>query len=48
VDGAAALGFGERLQAKGIDFEQNQIVVRDGKGMRDRATMLPEQLRNFL
>jgi site-specific recombinase XerD len=37
-----------RLRVKDIDFEQNQIIVRDSKGMRDRAAMLPEQLRYFL
>ncbi|MGE5258325.1 MAG: integron integrase [Hyphomicrobiales bacterium] len=37
-----------RLRVKDIDFEQNQIIVRDGKGMKDRATMLPEQLKNLL
>jgi site-specific recombinase XerD len=37
-----------RLRVKDIDFEQNQIIVRDGKGMKDRSTMLPEQFRNFL
>jgi len=37
-----------RLRVKDIEFEQNQIIVRDGKGMKDRVTMLPEQLRNFL
>jgi integron integrase len=37
-----------RLRVKDIDFEQNQIVVRDGKGMKDRSTMLPEQLKNSL
>ena len=29
-----------RLQVKDVDFEQNQIIVRDGKGMKDRSTML--------
>jgi len=37
-----------RLRVKDVDFEQNQIVVRDGKGMKDRTTMLPEQLKNPL
>jgi integron integrase len=37
-----------RLRVKDIDFERNQITVRDGKGMKDRTTMLPEQLRPFL
>jgi integrase len=31
-----------RLRVKDIDFEQRQIVVRDGKGAKDRVTMLPE------
>ena len=30
-----------RLRIKDIDFDQNQIVVRDGKGMKDRVTCLP-------
>jgi integron integrase len=29
---------------KDIDFNYRQIIVRDGKGARDRATMLPENL----
>ena len=37
-----------RLRVKDIDFEQNHIVVRDGKGMKDRSTMLPEQLKPLL
>src|SRR3954470_9711867 len=32
------------LRVKDIDFAYRQIIVRDGKGGRDRATMLPEQL----
>jgi integron integrase len=32
------------LRVKDIDFAYRQIVVRDGKGFRDRATMLPENL----
>jgi integron integrase len=32
------------LRIKDIDFAYRQIVVRDGKGARDRATMLPENL----
>lgn len=31
-----------RLRVKDVDFAQHQIVVRDGKGMKDRVTMLPE------
>jgi integron integrase len=37
-----------RLRAKDIDFEQNHIIVRDGKGMKDRTTLLPEQLKMLL
>jgi len=37
-----------RLRIKDVDFDQNQILVRDGKGMKDRATMLPEQLKPLL
>jgi integron integrase len=31
-----------RLRVKDIDFESKQISVRDGKGARDRTTILPE------
>ena len=31
-----------RLRIKDIDFGYRQIVVRDGKGKKDRVTMLPE------
>jgi len=37
-----------RLRVKDIDFGQNQVMVRDGKGMKDRSTMLPEQLKPLL
>jgi integron integrase len=30
-----------RLRVKDVDFEYNQVVVRDGKGQEDRITMLP-------
>jgi integron integrase len=33
-----------RLRVKDIDVEQHQLVVRDGKGARDRATMLPDSI----
>jgi integron integrase len=33
-----------RLRVKDIDFERNQIVVRDGKGAKDRVTVLPENV----
>ena len=31
-----------RLRVKDIDFAQQQIVVRDGKGQKDRITVLPK------
>lgn len=33
-----------RLRVKDLDFEAHQLTVRDGKGMHDRVTMLPESL----
>jgi site-specific recombinase XerD len=33
-----------RLRVKDIDFANHQILVRDGKGAKDRVTMLPESL----
>jgi integron integrase len=32
-----------RLRVKDIDFAQHQIMVRDGKGQKDRVTMLSER-----
>ena len=37
-----------RLRVKDIDFERGQVVVREGKGDKDRLTMLPEKLREPL
>ena len=34
-----------RLRVKDVDFFYNQIVVRDGKGRRDRVTMLPQSIK---
>ena len=36
------------LRAKDVDFERGEIVVRHGKGGRDRLTMLPDSLRAAL
>ena len=33
-----------RLRVKDVDFAYRQILVRDGKGGKDRVTMLPESL----
>ena len=37
-----------RLRVKDIDFNYAQITVRDGKGRRDRLTILPERVRSPL
>ena len=37
-----------RLRVKDIDFSQNQIVVRGGKGDKDRYTMLPAAVKDLL
>ena len=37
-----------RLRVKDIDFERLQIIVRDGKGERDRATPMPARVREAL
>lgn len=34
-----------RLRVQDIDFSRNEIFVRDGKGAKDRITMLPESLK---
>lgn len=37
-----------RLRVKDIDFEYSQITIRDGKGLKDRRTMLPQTLSEKL
>jgi integron integrase len=37
-----------RLRVKDVDFGLNQIVVRDGKGRKDRMTMLPAAVKAAL
>ena len=37
-----------RLRVKDIDFGYNQIIVREGKGLRERRTILPARLKNCL
>lgn len=37
-----------RLRIKDLDFANRYIVVRDGKGRRDRATLLPEKIESAL
>ena len=33
-----------RLRVKDVDFPRGEILVRDGKGMKDRVTVLPRRL----
>lgn len=33
-----------RLRVKDVDFARREIIVRDGKGAKDRVTMLPARL----
>ena len=33
-----------RLRIKDIDFSAKHIIVRDGKGFKDRVTILPESI----
>jgi integron integrase len=33
-----------RLRVKDIDFARGELLVRDGKGQKDRVTMLPQRL----
>jgi integron integrase len=33
-----------RLRVKDVDFARNELIVRDGKGAKDRVTLLPARL----
>lgn len=35
---------GLQLRVKDLDFDHGTIIVREGKGSKDRALMLPESL----
>ncbi len=37
-----------RLRVKDIDFERSQLLIRDAKGQKDRATVLPSTAREEL
>ncbi|MCA1636159.1 MAG: integron integrase [Acidobacteria bacterium] len=37
-----------RLRVKDLDFDYRQIIVRDGKGEKDRRTLLPQPLAESL
>jgi integrase len=36
------------LRIKDVDLEQNVVIIRSGKGNKDRRTVLPESLKNDL
>ncbi|MCP4171150.1 MAG: integron integrase [Fuerstiella sp.] len=37
-----------RLRVKDVDFDRHQIIVRDGKGQKDRAVPLPRKVEDGL
>jgi integron integrase len=37
-----------RLRVKDVELERREIIVRDGKGGKDRVTMLPESLTELM
>ncbi len=37
-----------RLRIKDVDLERNEITVRNGKGQKDRVTILPEKIKGPL
>lgn len=37
-----------RLRVKDVDFDQKHIVVRDGKGQKDRITVMPQNFQKDL
>lgn len=39
---------GLRLRVKDVDFDRRSIIVREGKGGKDRVVMLPQSLREAL
>lgn len=42
------LSEGLRLRVKDVDFDRSSIIVREGKGGKDRVVMLPQTLRQAL
>ena len=39
---------GLRLRVKDVDFGRNEITIHDGKGMKDRMTVLPQSIQTDL
>jgi len=46
--GGLRLLEGLRLRVKDVDFGGQQLIVRDGKGRKDRVTLFPASLRELL
>jgi integron integrase len=42
--GGLRLMEGVRLRVKDVDFSRNEIIIRDGKGKKDRVTVMPASL----
>lgn len=42
--GGMRLLEGIRLRVKDVDFSRNEIIIRDGKGQKDRVTVMPGSL----
>ena len=42
--GGLRLMEGIRLRVKDVDFARNEIIIRDGKGQKDRVTVMPTSL----
>jgi integrase len=36
------------IRVKEVDFHSHEVLVRDGKGKKDRVTMLPAAVRESL
>jgi integron integrase len=47
-DSYTGLRLMECLRVQDLDFVRNEILVRDGKGAKDRITMLPESFKKPL
>ena len=44
MERACGISEGLQLRVKDLDFDHGTIIVREGKGSKDRALMLPESL----
>ena len=42
--GGLRLMEGVRLRVEDVDFSRNEIIIRDGKGQKDRVTVMPASL----